>query len=134
MPIRHAYRPWVNLCRDRVAVAVGAELVAEHLRAFCRLRRSSMCFTCCRCLRTSRLSVHSSARGFDSAALRHLRAVPAFGRRVVDVVDHDLDGCRIGPVHLTTYRRESIWILNRHRSALLPVLRVEFSDLRGGHL
>ena len=37
VPIRHAYRPvWVKLYHDRVAVAVGAEVVAEHRRAFCR--------------------------------------------------------------------------------------------------
>ena len=35
--IRHAYRPvWVKLYHDRVAVAVGAEVVAQHARAFCR--------------------------------------------------------------------------------------------------
>ena len=37
VPIRHAYRPvWVKLYHDRVAIAVGAEVVAEHRRAFCR--------------------------------------------------------------------------------------------------
>ena len=37
VPIRHAYRPvWVKLYHDRVAVAVGAEVVAQHARAFCR--------------------------------------------------------------------------------------------------
>ena len=37
VPIRHAYRPvWVKLYHDRVAVAVGAEIVAQHRRAFCR--------------------------------------------------------------------------------------------------
>ena len=37
VPIRHAYRPvWVKLYHDRVAIAVGAEVVAEHPRAFCR--------------------------------------------------------------------------------------------------
>ncbi len=37
VPIRHAYRPvWVKLYHDRVAVAVGAEVVAEHRRAFRR--------------------------------------------------------------------------------------------------
>ena len=37
VPIRHAYRPvWVKLYHDRVAVAVGAEVVAQHTRAFCR--------------------------------------------------------------------------------------------------
>ena len=37
VPIRHAYRPvWVKLYHDRVAVAVGAEVVAQHRRAFCR--------------------------------------------------------------------------------------------------
>lgn len=31
MPIRRTYRPtWVKLCHDRVAIAVGTELVAEH--------------------------------------------------------------------------------------------------------
>ena len=37
VPIRHAYRPvWVKLYHDRVAIAVGAEVVAEHPRAFVR--------------------------------------------------------------------------------------------------
>ena len=37
VPIRHAYRPvWVKLYHDRVAIAVGAEVVAQHRRAFCR--------------------------------------------------------------------------------------------------
>ena len=37
VPIRHAYRPvWAKLYHDRVAVAVGAEVVAEHPRAFVR--------------------------------------------------------------------------------------------------
>ena len=37
VPIRHAYRPvWVKRYHDRVAVAVGAEVVAQHRRAFCR--------------------------------------------------------------------------------------------------
>ena len=37
VPIRHAYRPvWVTLYHDRVAVAVGAEVVAQHPRAFRR--------------------------------------------------------------------------------------------------
>ena len=37
VPIRHAYRPvWVKLYHDRVAIAVGAKVVAEHRRAFCR--------------------------------------------------------------------------------------------------
>ena len=37
VPIRHAYRPvWVKLYHDRVAVAVGAEVVAQHARAFRR--------------------------------------------------------------------------------------------------
>ncbi len=37
VPIRHAYRPvWVKLYHDRVAVAVGAEVVAQHVRAFSR--------------------------------------------------------------------------------------------------
>ena len=37
VPIRHAYRPvWVKLYHDRVAIAVGAEVVAEHRRVFCR--------------------------------------------------------------------------------------------------
>jgi len=37
VPIRHAYRPvWVKLYHDRVAIAVGAEVVPEHPRAFCR--------------------------------------------------------------------------------------------------
>ena len=37
VPIRHAYRPvWVKLYHDRVAVAVGAEVVAQHARAFVR--------------------------------------------------------------------------------------------------
>ena len=37
VPIRHAYRPvWVKLYHDRVAVAVGAEVVAQHARAFSR--------------------------------------------------------------------------------------------------
>ena len=37
VPIRHAYRPvWVKLYHDRVAIAVGAEVVAEHARAFSR--------------------------------------------------------------------------------------------------
>ena len=35
--IRHAYRPgWAKLYHDRVAIAVGAEVVAEHPRAFVR--------------------------------------------------------------------------------------------------
>ena len=35
--IRHAYRPvWVKVYHDRVAIAVGAEVVAEHRRAFRR--------------------------------------------------------------------------------------------------
>ena len=38
----HAYRSaWVKLYHDRVASAVGAEVVAEHRRAFCRCCRSS---------------------------------------------------------------------------------------------
>ena len=37
VPIRHAYRPvWVKLYPDRVALAVGAEVVAEHPREFVR--------------------------------------------------------------------------------------------------
>ena len=37
VPIRHAYRPvWVKLYHDRVALAVGAEVVAEHPREFVR--------------------------------------------------------------------------------------------------
>ena len=37
VPIRHAYRPvWVKLYHDRVAIAVGAEVVAEHPRTFIR--------------------------------------------------------------------------------------------------
>ena len=37
VPIRHAYRPvWVKLYHDRVAVAIGAEVVAQHPRAFRR--------------------------------------------------------------------------------------------------
>ena len=37
VPIRHAYQPvWVKLYHDRVAIAVGADVVAEHGRAFCR--------------------------------------------------------------------------------------------------
>ena len=37
VPIRHAYRPvWVKLYHDRVAIAVGAEVVAQHARAFYR--------------------------------------------------------------------------------------------------
>ena len=37
VPIRHAYRPvWVKLYHDRVAIAVDAEVVAEHARAFSR--------------------------------------------------------------------------------------------------
>ncbi len=37
VPIRHAYRPvWAKLYHDRVAVAVGTEVVAEHRRAFTR--------------------------------------------------------------------------------------------------
>ena len=37
VPIRHAYRPvWVKLYHDRVAIAVGAEVVAQHRRAYCR--------------------------------------------------------------------------------------------------
>ncbi len=37
VPIRHAYRPvWAKLYHDRVAIAVGAEVVAEHRRAFVR--------------------------------------------------------------------------------------------------
>ena len=37
VPTRHAYRPvWVKLYHDRVAVAVGAEVVAQHPRAFRR--------------------------------------------------------------------------------------------------
>ena len=37
VPIRHAYRPvWAKLYHDRVAIAVGAEVVAEHPRAFVR--------------------------------------------------------------------------------------------------
>ena len=37
VPIRHAYRPaWVKLYHDRVAIAVGAEVVAQHRRVFCR--------------------------------------------------------------------------------------------------
>ena len=37
VPIRHAYRPvWVKLYHDRVAIAVGAEVVAQHARAFAR--------------------------------------------------------------------------------------------------
>ena len=33
VPIRHAYRPaWVKLYHDRVAIAVGAEVVAQHVR------------------------------------------------------------------------------------------------------
>ena len=37
VPIRHAYRPvWAKLYHDRVTIAVGAEVVAEHPRAFVR--------------------------------------------------------------------------------------------------
>ena len=37
VPIRHAYQPvWVKLYHDRVAIAVGAEVVAQHPRAFSR--------------------------------------------------------------------------------------------------
>ena len=37
VPIRHAYRPaWVKLYHDRVVIAVGAEVVAQHRRVFCR--------------------------------------------------------------------------------------------------
>ncbi len=37
VPIRHAYRPvWVRRYHDRMAIAAGAEVVAEHRRAFCR--------------------------------------------------------------------------------------------------
>ena len=37
VPIRHAYQPvWVKLYHDRVAIAVGADVVAEHGRAFRR--------------------------------------------------------------------------------------------------
>ena len=37
VPIRHAYRPvWMKLYHDRVALAVGAEVVAEHPRKFVR--------------------------------------------------------------------------------------------------
>ena len=37
VPIRYAYRPvWAKLYHDRVAIAVGAEVVAQHRRAFCR--------------------------------------------------------------------------------------------------
>ena len=37
VPIRHAYRPvWVKLYHDRVALAVGAEVLAEHPREFVR--------------------------------------------------------------------------------------------------
>ncbi len=37
VPIRHAYRPvWVKLYHERVAIAVGAEVVPEHPRAFVR--------------------------------------------------------------------------------------------------
>ena len=37
VPVRHAWRPvWVKLYHDRVAIAVGAEVVAEHPRAFSR--------------------------------------------------------------------------------------------------
>ena len=37
VPIRHPFRPvWVKLYHDRVAVAVGAEVVAQHPRAFRR--------------------------------------------------------------------------------------------------
>ena len=37
VPIRHAYRPvWVKLYHDRVAIAVDAEVVAQHARACCR--------------------------------------------------------------------------------------------------
>ena len=37
VPIRHAYRPvWVKLYHDRVAIAVGAEVIAEHPQAFVR--------------------------------------------------------------------------------------------------
>ena len=37
VPIRHAYRPvWVKLYHDRVAIAVGADVVAQHARAFYR--------------------------------------------------------------------------------------------------
>ena len=37
VPIRCAYQPvWVKLYHDRVAIAVGAEMVAQHRRAFCR--------------------------------------------------------------------------------------------------
>ena len=41
MPIHHAYyrSVWVMLDHDRVAIAVGAEVVAEHPRAFCRRAR-----------------------------------------------------------------------------------------------
>ncbi len=37
VPIRCAYQPvWVKLYHDRVAIAVGADVVAQHGRAFCR--------------------------------------------------------------------------------------------------
>ena len=37
VPIRYAYRPvWAKLYHDRVAIAVGAEVIAQHRRAFCR--------------------------------------------------------------------------------------------------
>ena len=37
VPSRHAYRPvWVKLYHDRVAIAVGADVVAQHARAFYR--------------------------------------------------------------------------------------------------
>ena len=52
VPIRHAYRPvWAKLYHDRVAIAVGAEVVAEHPRAFLPGREGpSTRFTCCRLL------------------------------------------------------------------------------------
>ena len=44
VPIRHAYRPvWAKLYHDRVAIAVGAEVVAEHSRAFVRGREGPRC-------------------------------------------------------------------------------------------
>ena len=44
VPIRHACRPvWVKLYHDRVAVAVGAEVVAQHARAFLQRREGPRC-------------------------------------------------------------------------------------------
>ena len=37
VPVRYAYQPvWAKLYHDRVVIAVGAKVVAEHRRAFCR--------------------------------------------------------------------------------------------------